>query len=142
MNNNNNLEQQFNDFNQQFGDYMFDEINFIAVETCVNYIPLRNHVMSVKMLEDDNLYNQLSDSEKFDWKNNFLTHEQEQEHICIMSNEFQQKCYDWINSDDNTELSNEMTLTFGDEESTYLFDCYILNIWKQFVGDCMSVKVK
>jgi hypothetical protein len=94
------------------------------------------------MLEDDELYNQLSESEKFDWKNNFLTPEQEKEHICLMSNQFQQKCYDWINSDDNTELSNEMTLTFGDEESTYLFDCYILNIWKQFVGDCMSVKVK
>jgi hypothetical protein len=129
-------------FNEQFSDYIYNDIMLIGVETACNYIPLRNHVISVQMLENDELYNQLSQSEKFDWKNNFLTPEQEQEHICIMSSQFQQKCYDWINNDDNTELSNEMTLTFGEEETTYLFDSYILNIWKQFVGDCMSVKVK
>lgn len=135
------MSKSIEQFNEQFSDYIYNDIMLIGVETACNYIPLRNHVMSVQMLEDDELYNQLSESEKFDWKNNFLTPEQEQEHICLMSNQFQQKCYDWINNDDNTELSNEMTLTFG-EESTYLFDSYILNIWKQFVGDCMSVKVK
>jgi hypothetical protein len=136
------MSKSIEQFNEQFSDYMFDELNFIALETAVNYIPLRNHVISVQMLEDDNLYNQLSESEKFDWKNNFLTPEQEQEHICIMSSQFQQKCYDWINNDDNTELSNEMTITFGEELSTELFDMFCLNIWKNYVGDCMSVKVK
>ena len=136
------MSKSIEQFNEQFSDYMFDELNFIALETAVNYIPLRNHVISVQMLNDDKLYNELSESEKFDWKNNFLTPEQEQEHICIMSSQFQQKCYDWINNDDNTELSNEMTITFGEELTTELFDMFCLNIWKNYVGDCMSVKVK
>jgi hypothetical protein len=136
------MSKSIEQFNEQFSDYMFDELNFIALETAVNYIPLRNHVISVQMLEDDSLYNQLSESEKFDWKNNFLTPEQEQEHICIMSSQFQQKCFDWINNDDNTELSNEMIITYGEELTTELFDMFCLNIWKNYVGDCMSVKVK
>lgn len=136
------IEKSYEQFNEQFSDYMFDELNFIALEVAVNYIPLRNHVISVQMLENDEMYNSYSESQKFDWKNNFLTPEQEKEHICIMSNQFQQKCYDWINNDDNTELENEMTLTFGAELSNELFDMFCLNIWRNYVGDCMSVKVK
>jgi hypothetical protein len=141
MRNNNNLEQQFNEFNEQLGNYMFDELNVIALETCVNYIPLRNHVIAYQMLNDDKLYKELSDSEKFDWKSQFLSKEEEQHHIFLMSSEFQHKCYDWINSDDNTELSNEMTLTYGEELSTQLFDMFCLNIWKNYLGDCISVKI-
>jgi hypothetical protein len=142
MNNNNNLEQQFNDFNQQFSGYMLSELNEIAVETVVNYIPLRNHMLSVMMLENDEMYDSYSESETLNWKNNFLTTEQEQEHICLMSSEFQQKCFDWINSDDNSELNIVMTSTFGEELSTDLFDMFCLNIWRNYIGDCMSVKVK
>jgi hypothetical protein len=140
MKNNNNLEQQFNDFNQQFSDYMLGELNEIAVETVVNYIPLRNHMLSVMMLENDEMYNSYSDSQTLNWKNNFLTPEQEKEHITLMSREFQKKCFDWINN--NTELCNEMTLTFGEELSTDLFDMFCLNIWRNYIGDCMSVKIK
>ena len=136
------MSKSIEQFNEQFSDYMLDELNFIALETAVNYIPLRNHAVSLMMLEDDEMYNSYSQSEKFDWKNNFLTPEQEKEHITLMSREFQKKCYDWINSDDNSELNNEMTLSFGEELSNDLFDMFCLNIWKNYVGDCMSVKVK
>ena len=90
-NSENSLQQQFN---EQFGDYLFDELNHIAVECVVNYIPLRNHFLSVQMLENDEMYDTFSQSEKFNWKNNFLTPEEEREHICLMSNQFQQKCQD------------------------------------------------
>jgi hypothetical protein len=136
------IEKSYEQFNQEFNDYMFDELNLIALEVSINYIPLRNHAISFLMLENDEMYNSYSQSEIFDWKNNFLTPEQEKEHICLMSNQFRDKCYDWINSDDNTELENEMTLSFGEELSTELFDMFCLNIWKNYVGDCMSVSVK
>ena len=136
------MSKSIEQFNEQFSGYIYNDIMSIGVETASNYIPLRNHMLSVMMLENDEMYNSYSESETLNWKKNFLTPEQEQEHITLMSREFQKKCYDWINNDDNTELNNEMTLTFGAELSNELFDMFCLNIWKNYVGDCMSVKVK
>jgi hypothetical protein len=136
------IVKSYEQFNEQFSGYMLGELNEIAVEVVVNYIPLRNHFLSVQMLEDDEMYNSYSESETLNWKNNFLTPEQEKEHITLMSREFQKKCFDWINSDDNSELNNEMTLSFGEELSNDLFDMFCLNIWRNWIGDCMSVKVK
>lgn len=131
--------QKLEEFATQYGEYMFEEIQMIGIETSINYIPLRNHVISVSMLQDDNLYNEFSDSEKFQWKNNFLTNEQEKEHMIIMSQQFVEKCYEWLNN--NTELLNILSEEYTESELSYLFDSFIYTfVWKDFVGDCFSIQ--
>jgi hypothetical protein len=80
------------------------------------------------MLTDNEKYNALSQSEKFDWKNNFLTPEQIEEHELEMTCEFRNKCFDWL--DNQTELVEALNLTYSNEEDfQILFDVFVKYVW-------------
>lgn len=125
-------------FSEQFGEYIYDVVSNIGCETAINYIPLRNHTIAVGMLSDDKLYNELSDSEIFDWKSKFLTPEQESEHYDLMTQEFRKKCFDWLY--DNEELTNVMELDYSEIEIINLFDQFIYQyVWRNWVGDIYKI---
>jgi hypothetical protein len=80
------------------------------------------------MLDNDKMYNLFSESEQFDWKNQFLTDEQLNEHNDLMTNEYRNKCYVWLNS--QKELLSAFELTYSNEEDyTLLFDIFIKMVW-------------
>ena len=122
------ISEPLKQFLSEFGDYMVSDIELIKIETMINYLPLRNHYISVTMLTDNEKYNALSQSEKFDWKNNFLTPEQIQEHEYEMMYEFRNKCFGWL--DNQTELVEALNLTYSNEEDFHiLFDVFIKYVW-------------
>lgn len=122
------INKPLNKFLTEFGEYMVSDIELIKIETIINYLPLRNHYISVSMLTDNERYNALSQSEKFDWKNNFLTPEQEKEHEYKMMYEFRKKCFDWL--DNQTELVETLNLTYSNEKDFYLlFDVFVKYVW-------------
>lgn len=122
------INKPLNKFLTEFGEYMVSDIELIKIETMINYIPLRNHYIAVEMLSSDYLYNELSESETFDWKNNFLTPEQIQEHEYEMMYEFRNKCFDWL--DNQTELVETLNLTYSNEKDFYLlFDVFVKYVW-------------
>jgi hypothetical protein len=122
------ISEPLKEFLSEFGDYMVSDIELIKIETMINYLPLRNHYISVTMLTDNEKYNALSQSEKFDWKNNFLTPEQIEEHELEMTCEFRNKCFDWL--DNQTELVEALNLTYSNEEDfQILFDVFVKYVW-------------
>lgn len=126
-------------FSEQFGGYIYEDVSTIGLETAINYIPLREHMMAVMMLSDDKMYNELSNSEQFDWKSKFLTPEKENEHIDLMTEQFRKKCFDWLRNND--ELIEVIRLDYSDKEINYLFDQFIYqNVWINWVGDIYKVK--
>lgn len=115
-------------FVSEFGEYIIPSLELLKVETLLNYIPLRNHRIAVEMLSSDYWYNELSESETFDWKNNFLTDEQVLEHEQKMSFQFRDKCHDWLNSE--KKLVKILKLTYSNQDDyIHLFDCFAKMIW-------------
>jgi hypothetical protein len=122
------ISKPLNKFLSEFGEYIANDIELIKIETMINYIPLRNHYTAVSMLDNDKMYNLFSESEQFDWKNQFLTDEQLNEHNDLMTNEYRNKCYVWLNS--QKELLSAFELTYSNEEDyTLLFDIFIKMVW-------------
>ncbi len=119
-----NLEQ----FMDEFGDYIIEPIEMIGHEVSLNYLPIRNHVIAYQMLSNDELYNQLSDSEKFDWKKQFLTQEEEKEHIQIMTNQYCDECWKWLDS--QTDLTDVIKLSYTEDEMCSFMLIVMQTIWE------------
>lgn len=126
------MSKNLDKFIEEYGGYIFQDVFSIAIETSINYIPLRNHVTAIQMLKDDELYNQLSNSEKFDWKSKFLSDEEECEHLDIMTNQFLDKCIDLLNNNDY--LVETMLLDYSIDEITQLYNDFLHYVWEQFIG--------
>lgn len=126
-------------FVSEFGEYMVNELEFIKIQTIANYLPLRNHYISVEMLSNDTLYNQLSESKKLDWKNNFLTDEQISEHDKKITFLFRDTCHEWLVS--QKKLLKILKLSYSNpNDYQHLFDCFAKMIWdfNQFENPIVS----
>jgi len=122
------ISEPLKEFIIEFGEYFANDIELIKIHTMLNYIPLRNHYTAVGMLDNDKMYNLFSESEQFDWKNQFLTDKQLIKHNRLMSKKFRNKCFDWL--DNQTELVSAFELTYSNEdEYRLLFDIFIKMVW-------------
>lgn len=125
------MSKNYNEFINEFGEYMIEPIQMIGFEVSVNYIPLRNHIIAYQMLNDNELYNQLSDNDKFNWKQQFLSPEQENKHIQIMTNQYCDMCWDWL--DNQKELKEVITLTYSNDEMYSLIEILMKDLWEQTI---------
>ena len=127
------------EFVSEFGEYMVDELELIKIETMVNYKPLLNHSVAVEMLTNDSVYDEISQIKTFDWKNSFLTTEQEIEHNDKMMFEFRDKCHSWL--DNQKELLETFKLTYSNEDDYInLFDIFANYIWEHSFENFLNNK--
>ncbi len=128
------LENQYPKFKEEFGSYMIEDLGRIVFESSLNYLPIRDFVIATSMLDNDELYNQLSNNPNWNWKEKLLSKEEQHKHMCIMFNKLQHDCWDWF--EQQTELENEMKLEYKDDEYLPLLSMMFIEIIEnKVVGD-------
>lgn len=117
------LNPYYEEFDNQFGNYLHSPIMEIATGIVVNNIPIRNHVLAVESLTNKDLYD-------FNPSGKFLSEQEVKNQTNKMQDDYVNACYDWIDS--QKELCEEIQLEFGEEGGTIMVSIFFLKIWRLF----------